>query len=438
MRLALAFVALTAAAWAIPVFAPERPAGPYLALHFAMTAAMLHAWARGLDWRWALAAGLAARVILLPLHPFTSNDIERYLWDGAVALQGLDPYRLPPDHPALAALRALWPTPPEHAAFPTLYPPGALALFALCALAGPEFAPWVWKTLVTLAGSATVLLLAGHLRATGQPQRLPLVALSPLLLLEAGVGGHLDALTALSLAGGLVAFQRGRPGLAGLALGAGAALKLLPLAALGPLLIAAAWPGRLRLLAGAGAVLAAAYGGALALGLAPIGALPVFFETWRNAAPLFILLERALPAPWLQLTLGAVALGLLAASALLARRRTSAAVGLALAAPLAASPVAFPWYLCVFAPVVARAPSAALLAWMSLAPLTYEVLDGFKSAGVWAPADWPLWAILAGVLAGAAFDLRAAARSRAGQTPPMPRDPAGTRAAPAPPGPPAP
>ena len=75
-------------------------------------------------------------------------------------------------------------------------------------------------------------------------------------------------------------------------------------------------------------------------------------------------------------------------------------------APLAVSPVVFPWYLTALVPVIALKPSAALLGWVSAAPLTYIVLNQWLSEGVWAPAQWPLWTIAAVVIAGLFIDLR--------------------------------
>lgn len=399
------FVAAAAGLYALPDLAPAHLGSAYIALHLVMTLAMLTAWFAGVSWRWALGAGLLARLALIALDPFTSNDTQRYLWDGAVLLQGHDPYLVHPDHPQVAQLRQVWPTPPEHGAYPTLYPPAALALFAACASLGPLWAPLAWKALAGAAGIGSLLLGLDLLARRGQLRHAPLLALSPLLVLETGAGGHLDAFTLLAITLALWAHEQRRFGLVGAALGLGTAIKLLPALALVPLLIAA--PGaaaRMRLLLAAGVVLALAYGAALAAGLQPIGSLPVFFEKWRNGAPIYLLLEPILHPQALRVVLAGLALGLLTLAAATARRHIFTAVALALAAPLAISPVVFPWYLQIFAPLAALAPSAALLAWMSLAPLSYEVVDGFATTGAWQPADWPLWTLGVGVAAGLCVD----------------------------------
>ena len=56
----------------------------------------------------------------------------RYIWDGRVQANGINPYRYPSNSPALAYLRDpdIWPHLNRPAAV-TVYPPGAEALFAV-------------------------------------------------------------------------------------------------------------------------------------------------------------------------------------------------------------------------------------------------------------------------------------------------------------------
>ncbi|MEZ4270277.1 MAG: hypothetical protein R3C68_02205 [Myxococcota bacterium] len=109
--------------------------------------------------RWVLLTGVLTRLLLIPAPPLTSHDIQRYLWDGKIALAGFNPYTTAAGDAAVAHLREDWPTPNEHLAYPTLYPPGALGLFSLAA-AGPVWAFWCWKGMATAASSAYWLLMA--------------------------------------------------------------------------------------------------------------------------------------------------------------------------------------------------------------------------------------------------------------------------------------
>ena len=408
----------------------------YIGVHFGLTLLMLGAWLSlhvqrtVLDEKpestpnqphlkallWVLIAGVLSRLFLIDTPAFTTHDVQRYLWDGAVAINGLDPYRVAPDSPLAQTLRSIWPTPAEHAAYPTLYPPGALALFAFSALAGKTGGIWCWKILVTVASIVTLLIGYRWLIRRGTPQYLPLLALSPLLLLETGVGAHVDAFSALAVIAALYAFETGKRGMAGILIGLGALIKLLPLVLLLPFSIYLLRARRVRqtctIIVGALGTVAIGYGVALLLHLRPVGSIGLLFQRWRFGSPLYAALE----ANFSMQTAAALALicllTLLAASAWHAWRAAtrqdldiSISVQLALAAPLLVSPVTFPWYLCAFLPALLMRPRFSTLLWVSAVPLSYEVLNAFDSTGVWAPATWPLWVIGFSILLGLLVDV---------------------------------
>ena len=355
-----------------------------------------------------LGIGVVARLLLLGVPGFASNDTERYLWDGAVLLNGFDPYQLHPDHPALASLRAIWPTPEEHAAYPTLYPPLALGIFSLCAIAGADSGIWAWKLVTTCASIACLFVVYGVLKKLGQQRHLALFSVSPLVLLETGVNAHVDSLSMLAISL-MLWFSVHKQWLwAGVAIGLGASIKLLPLLALGPLLFANPqknWP---RILFGVGAALAVCYGVATFLHLVPVGSLATFFLKWRFGSPVYSLIEwlHSLGAPnlfaainlqtiliLLAVIAGAIALWL-------SRRDLHRGLTLMLSIPLILSPVVFPWYLVVLVPLATIRPNILLQVWLITAPFSYEVLNDFASTNTWEPATWPLWVIAAGWVVG--------------------------------------
>ncbi len=352
-----------------------------------------------------VALGVLARLLLFATPGFTSNDTERYLWDGAVLLNGFDPYQLHPDHPTLAPLRAVWPTPEEHAAYQTLYPPLALAIFAACASAGADAGLWVWKLVVTVASLISLWVMRSLLKTLGQTQHLSLFALSPLVLLETGVGAHVDSLSVLAVCVMLWCVVHSRWTWAGVAIGLGASIKLLPILALGPLLFAhplRRWPW---ILLGTGIALLACYGLALQMALVPVGSLATFFAKWRFGSPVFSLLD-SLPlfaeqhnnGLWTLVPIVGVAIVAGLGALWLSRRDFVTGLLAMFSIPLVLSPVVFPWYLMVLVPLLAMRPSPVVILWVSLAPVTYEVLNGFASTGLWQPAVWPL-----GVIAGGWF-----------------------------------
>ncbi len=400
----LLFVLAASLAPALAGLPDGRRGGAYVALHVLLSAMMFVSLAgfrgeRQLA-RWVLVAGLLARVLSAWGPAFTSNDVHRYLWDGHLLNIGLDPWRISPNQVEPGA----WPLPPDNLGIPSLYPPGGMALFAGAAYFGPVWGLWLWRALVVLASSATLVLAERLLREGPSARWLPLVALNPLLVLEGSIGGHLDLVVALFVLFALTAWRAQRIALLGAWVGMGALLKFTPVLLLVPLVVAAGVRPFLRALGATTAVLALGYGVTLALGLSPLGSLATFAAKWRFGSPL-TLIDRTAPAltPVLAGLLGLVGLGM---TLLQTRRRTyEAGASWALLTPWLASPVVFPWYLAPAVSASALEPSAMVLAWMSLSPLSYEVIDTYRLTGRFEGASWPLVALAAGMMVAACIDL---------------------------------
>lgn len=178
-----------------------------------------------------LTVALLLRLIVVPLAPVFSDDVYRYLWDGRVLAAGENPYLLAPDAPELATLRDdLWQELP-HRNVPTVYPPLALALFALVSAL-----PWPllgWKLLLLLADLIGCALMCALAAERGRNwSAVAAYAWNPLLIVE-GVGmGHLDVLGVTAALAAVWALARRAPLLAGLATALGVAAKLGPLIAI--------------------------------------------------------------------------------------------------------------------------------------------------------------------------------------------------------------
>lgn len=213
----------------------------------------------------ALAVGAAALVG----PPTTSTDSARYAWDGMVQDSGVSPYRYAPEDPALSALRPDWLFPtgtvsstgvvecPEpssvlpsevatladqaggraitctainRAQVTTIYPPVAEVTFAAVRLLVPRTVTYLpMQVLGLLATLATTALLLVVLRRSGRdPRRAAWWAWCPFVLSEAITNAHIDGFAVLlGLAGTALAAGR-KPLRAGVLLGLGIAVKLLP------------------------------------------------------------------------------------------------------------------------------------------------------------------------------------------------------------------
>lgn len=354
-----------------------------------------------------LVVGIILRLLLIPTGHYTSNDVDRYLFDGYIAFAGFDPYTVNHAAPQFAEVINDWAPPQEHLKYVTLYPPVALALFTFAASFGAEFAPLVWKTMTALASIAVLLLSYVMLKKANKLQHLPLVALSPILILEAGVGAHIDIFASLFVVLCLYFFIHQRLVWVGIAIGLGTLVKLFPLVLAGPLfLYVRTWSRKLKLVTGLFTTLALGYGSAFFVGWTPVGSVGVFFEKFRFGSPFFTALEHSVSPMALFV---AVIVLLLLGYTLLAvytlrlgkqqnKTKLYTALQCALSLPLLIGPVVYPWYLMSLIPVLAMSPNRWLLAWTLLLPLTYEVLSQWVCCQIWQPKAWPMIVLTIGAL----------------------------------------
>ena len=173
----------------------------------------------------------AMRVIPLAWPPFLSSDLFRYVWDGRVQAQGINPYLYLPAAKELEFLRddEIYMSTNRSEEAPTIYPPMAQVIFA--------FIGQVWSSLmmvkITMAtfeavaiACATVLLRRARLPTAG----VLVYAWCPLPIWEFAGNGHVDAASIGFIALAMVAATSAKRGWAGALLGLAVLCKLLPAA----------------------------------------------------------------------------------------------------------------------------------------------------------------------------------------------------------------
>jgi hypothetical protein len=356
-----------------------------------------------------LSSAILAQVVLLCAEPFTTHDVARYLWDGAVLLNGFDPYVTTPNDTEVQHLRSIWPTPEEHAKYSTIYPPFAIGLLALTASFGPVAAPIVWKVLTASAAITTIIYGKKLLRLYGSEQHFPLIAFSPLLLLESGVGTHLDIFCVLFVVIALIKYKQQRFTNVGILFGLCFTIKFLPATILLPLALKIGFPkitkSTVALCGSFLTTIVTIYGFALLADLQVIGVLSTFIEKWRFGSPIFSYLSMNISENELLFTLGGIVFSLICMVVLKAQQSTVLACQIMYAIPLLISPVVFPWYLLTFIPLIALRPSTTLMFWVTALPLTYEVLDQYNAAGIWDFATWPVTVTGVAILIGIMLDI---------------------------------
>lgn len=340
------------------------------------------------------AVGLAARLLYLPLAPHFSDDIYRYLWDGWVQVQGVNPYAHSPADPALAHLRTAWHDLVNHPGVRTIYPPFAQVVFAALAYLGPSVLLFKGAWIVLDLGVAWAVGRIAVRR--GRDPALPslLYLWCPLPVLEVAWSGHLDPLGTLPmLLAVLVAARPGSRGgrssrtagwLTGTLLAGSAAVKFVPAAAV-PALWRRAGGRAVAAFLLAALLLSVPY---LDAGTDMLAGLTEYARRWSFHPGLHALLAEALGSVARAKWVGAAAVA--AVSLETARRRWSLDRSLLwiLGAGLLLSPTLHPWYVLWILPLAALRGSRGWILLAGTVALGYWGLDAFRATGRWPQPVW--------------------------------------------------
>ena len=358
-----------------------------------------------------LAAALGMRLVAAWGGPALSDDVYRYVWDGRMQVEGVHPYALAPDDPALEVYRDdVWQH-INHRELPTVYTPLAEGVFFVLAALG--LGPGGFQLAIGVFDFGVVVLLLGLLRARRLPEdRLVLYAWSPFAVVETAGSGHMAPIGVALVLAALLALGADRPVRAGAALGLAIQAKLLPLA------LVPGFARRLRASALAAVVVAAVLPSLpyAMTGPAIGGGLHAFAERWERNASLYAGVAWAARRldtgsrlkPWIgrvkdRLGDGVLPYDLLYRSVWPREIAKAIVVALALAwvvwlafrsgldpprealwalgGVLLLAPTVHPWYLLWIAPLAVLVGSPGWLAWVAIVPIAY--LD---SAG-----DVPNW-----------------------------------------------
>ncbi|WP_421796351.1 hypothetical protein [Haliscomenobacter sp.] len=349
--------------------------------------------------QWYLLLGIGLRLLLLFSMPNLSDDVYRYLWDGKLWLNGINPFVHPPSYYVQQGalpnglsmeLYAELNSPDYH----TIYPPIAQGLFTLSCALFPEdlYASIVAMKLgILLAELGSLWLLRVLLqRFQIAPQHILIYALNPLIILELVGNVHLEALMIFFLLLALFLLQKQLHGWASVALAGSIASKLLPLMFLPFLIRRWGWPQRSM---GYFALL----GGVLLLLFVPMlswefiqgfaSSLDLYFQKFEFNAGVYYLLRwvfYVLTGYNLILVLGPL-LGLFVVYSIvkMAQREQDLRWGklpllmvLAFSLYLFSATIIHPWYLAVPIVLCVLTPLRFPVLWSGLVVLSYSHYDG--------------------------------------------------------------
>lgn len=328
--------------------------------------------------RWLWIPAVSLHLWMWLVGPVYSDDVFRYLWEGRVLLSGENPFAHAPDSLVLEPLRnGIWDQ-VAHKTVSTIYPPGALALFAMVARVWEH--PMAWGLISGAANLGIGALLIKACRQRGVGVWAPaLYVLHPLPALESAGSGHLEPIALLFATAALVA----RGPMTSFLAAMGATVKLLPAV----LLVALARRPRELW----GLVPAAAVAVVLTWPVMDEHLLRGFnryYEAWSFNASGFRLLA------WVfgehARTVGVVLGGAWCARAAWICRDPARLLLHVSAALVLLSPVVHPWYLLwPLVPALARGvwPWAVLA---STGLLSYAVLGSYDGVD-WTEPEWVVW-----------------------------------------------
>ncbi|NID11324.1 hypothetical protein [Fibrivirga algicola] len=201
-------------------------------------------------------SAIVFRLLLLLAMPALSDDYARFIWDGRLLLNGVNPFRyLPvelmaggvaPDAHIDPTLYQLLNSPNYY----TVYPPVDQLLFALAAWIAPTNAASSVVALrvpIILADLGTLWLMIRLLTRNGRNPNLAfLYGLNPLIILELTGNVHFEAIMIFFTLLAVYLWQVHRRVLSAAALAMAIATKLLPLIALPVIIAHIGWPRGIR------------------------------------------------------------------------------------------------------------------------------------------------------------------------------------------------
>lgn len=352
-------------------------------LYLVLIVPLLKGWRMDPRLLWfAIAFGLLFRVILLPSDLILENDIYRYMWDGHMQVEGINPFRWAPGDPETVPFRTDYWAQINYKQIPTIYPPTLQLVFLISGLIYPGSVMGMKFVLLCFDVAAIFLLLWALPKLNRPPEWCLIYAWSPLVLKEIANSGHADVVSAalMVLLIGLVGAHRwvaSTVALALLTLTKFFGVFLLPL-------FFFRWKWTYYLLFAA--IVAVMYMPFLSTEFSVLEGFLTFSEEWVFNAGLFTFVRNSLiqyadvpfhQAGWVarQVLMGVIVLTVLVQAAMLYWRREAEdvlrAVFTVLATLLMCSPVINCWYLVWIVPLLCVFPNRAWLLFSGLCFLSY-------------------------------------------------------------------
>lgn len=329
------------------------------------------------------------RLTFVPHDPVASDDIYRYVWDGRVALSGVNPFAFAPDDPKLAGLHT--PDLPSKINFPhmrTLYPPLAQVFFYVSAAAFGDSVLGMKLLLMVFECSTMVLLVLILKRLRLSPGLVLVYAWCPVPVMYFGLDGHIDALAIPFLLLSLYLMLANRKVGGAVALGFAGLAKLYPMFIV-PLLwrLESSWK-RLVVVAVPVLMLTAGY----LFYTEPTGGVFDSFMTFNSRfefnGSMFTILYPLLRSNEATHVVCGVLFGLLLAVLAVIDRPILEKIFLAFLGFVVFSPIVHPWYLAWLTALVTLRWSVAVIVLLGISNLSNVVVYQYHTTGIWRDNPW--------------------------------------------------
>lgn len=377
---------------------------------------------------WVIVVGIVLRAVMLTSTPILEDDFYRYLWDGAVVANGMNPYiyapeavvkdadeqSIPPRLKKLAEESSPIIERINHPTLSTIYPPVAQAAFALAY----RIRAWdmiAWRAVLFFFDGITLLFVIALLRQLNLPEVWSLLYWwNPLLIKEIFNSGHMDVIVLPFVLGALFFTIRRKSlwAVGSLALAVGA--KIWPVVLL-PLVLRPLFSDTRRLVQASGLflfIILALFYPVLISSLGSDSGFVAYSQRWEMNDALFMFLvwiSEFLVSGSGQFAARIFSLGVLVFwVAWLVRSDPTDSADfcrrflLIVAALFLLGPAQFPWYYVWLLPFLAIQPRFSLLLLTAMLPLYYlrfffdarNYVGIFDSGIVWLEYI-PVWYLLA-------------------------------------------
>ncbi len=148
------------------------------------------------------------RLTLLSHPPTLSSDVYRYIWDGHLQTEGMNPYQYAVDSPALDPYATPLRERVNNATLASPYLPVAQIVFAIAYRLGPD-SPLTFQLTAVIFDLLTGVCIVLALKRLGKPVERVLIYLwNPLIVVEFAQGAHIDTLMICLMLASLAAYVR--------------------------------------------------------------------------------------------------------------------------------------------------------------------------------------------------------------------------------------